>query len=255
MNPGSTQKTEWFQSAFEADYLEVYPWRDLASAEVEAVAALSWLGIGPGDRILDLCCGAGRHSHWLKKSEAQLVSVDLSHSLLASARSHIGSSASLVRADIRALPFVENCFDHVMMFFTSFGYLATDAQNGAVLEQVAGVVRPGGGLLLDLPDRDSTIQQLVATSRRTEGELSIEEFRSLSATGDRVEKKVVLSRNGQQRNYTESVRLYSRDEIESMLNSSGWDLTDERGDWQGTRYQSGSTPRMILLAKRREVLR
>ncbi|MDE0960460.1 MAG: class I SAM-dependent methyltransferase [Planctomycetota bacterium] len=255
MNPGNTQKKEWFRSAFEADYLEVYPWRDLASAEGEAEAALSWLGVASGDRILDLCCGAGRHSHWLKRSDAQLVSLDLSESLLASARSHIGSSAALVRADVRALPFVENTFDHVMMFFTSFGYLATDAENGAVLDQVARVVRSGGGLLLDLPDRASTIRDLIATTRRIEGDLSIEESRSLAATGDRVEKQVVLRRNGEQRSYTESVRIYSRDEIESMLNSAGWNLIDERGDWQGTRYQPGTTARMILLAKRREVLK
>jgi ubiquinone/menaquinone biosynthesis C-methylase UbiE len=242
----------WYLDAFRAEYLEVYPWRDQASAEQEVDRALEWLSVSPQDRVLDLCCGAGRHSHWIRNNCSLLYSLDLSESLLKRARSQLGRDAALVRADVRTLPFADASFDQVLMFFTSFGYFATDEENGSVLKEVARVVRVDGGLLLDLPDRDSTIEGLVASSHRSEGDLSIEEHRSLSVDGKRVEKSVVLERGGNERRYTESVRLYHFDEMETLLIQAGWKISDCHGDWQGGRYICGESPRMIMVARRQD---
>ena len=48
----------WFVEAFREGYLDVYPHRDVESARRE-VAYL--LARGVGGRVLDLCCGWGRH--------------------------------------------------------------------------------------------------------------------------------------------------------------------------------------------------
>lgn len=252
MSQETATPKDWYLDAFRAEYLEVYPWRDQASAEQEVDRALEWLSVSPQDRVLDLCCGAGRHSHWMRNSCSQLYSLDLSQSLLNQARSQLGDDAALVRADVRTLPFADSSFDQVLMFFTSFGYFDSDSENGSVLKEVARVTRVDGGLLLDLPDRDSTIDGLVATSHRSEGDLSIEEHRSLSVDGKRVEKSVVLERSGNERRYIESVRLYHLDEMETLLNQAGWKISSCHGDWQGGRYISGETPRMILVARRQD---
>ena len=105
MSQKSVTTREWFRDAFDARYLEVYPWRDEIAAEREVCSAIDWLRAIPGERFLDLCCGAGRHSLWLKKAGLDLVSLDLSDDLLAEARRNLGADALLVRSDVRALPF------------------------------------------------------------------------------------------------------------------------------------------------------
>jgi len=123
MSRPSTDTSKWYERAFRADYLEVYPARSIESAEQEALAAIRWLSPAPGDRLLDLCCGAGRHSHWLQQSGVELHGLDLSTELLELARQRLADEVKLHRGDMRHLPFDADDFDHVVMFFTSFGLL------------------------------------------------------------------------------------------------------------------------------------
>lgn len=249
-----SQKTEiageWYQEAFDGQYLKVYPWRNVESAKPEAVRAIEWLGASPGDRFLDLCCGAGRHSVWLKKAGLDLISIDLSPDLLDEARRVLGTEAVLVRSDVRSLPLATASLDHAAMFFTSFGYFSTDEENLSVLKEVARVVRDGGGFLLDLPDRESTIEGLVACSQRSEGNLHIEETRSITNDGKRVEKRVVIRDGESDRSYTESVRIYELSEMKDLLQDSGWECSAVYGNWTAEPYQPGKSDRMILIARR-----
>ena len=244
------ETSEWYERAFQAEYLEVYPARTVEAAEREVEAALRWLSPGSGDRCLDLCCGAGRHSHWLAKSTVDLHALDLSAELLEQAQQKLPEKVKLHRGDMRQLPFEDQFFDHVMMFFTSFGYFEEDEENSRVLAEVARVVRPGGGFLLDLPDRESTLKSLVPNSQRRVGELTIEEARSITADGKRVEKQVSLKGPSGEEGYIESVRLFSAEEVTSMLKQEGWGDIRCYGDWNDQPHRSGESPRMIFSARR-----
>ena len=250
MNQPETDTENWYERAFRSEYLEVYPARTVESAEAEARAALSWLQPDEGARLLDLCCGAGRHSRWLGARPIELHGLELSKDLLAEARQLLPDSVTLHQGDMRRLPFSDLFFDAVVMFFTSFGYFPTDEENQQVLLEVARVVRPGGSFLLDLPDRDSTVKGLVPVSDRQVGDLKIHEQRRMTADGFRVEKTVTLTGPEGEDDYTESVRLFSREEVEAMLQKSGWDVTSCRGNWDGSAHVSGATPRMIFTAEK-----
>ena len=250
MNQTGTDTDQWYQRAFRSEYLQVYPARSVESAEPEVAAAMDWLKPAEGARVLDLCCGAGRHSRWLRKSAVELHGLDLSEELLSEARRHLPESVKLHQGDMRRLPFEDCHFDAVLMFFTSFGYFKTDAENQAVLTEVARVVRTGGRFLLDLPDRDSTIAGLIPVSEKTSGDRTIHEKRSITDDGSRVEKMVTLTGPGGENRYTESVRLFSKDRVTSMLEESGWSEIQIRGDWDGSDHVSGQSPRMILTAVR-----
>lgn len=54
--------TEWYEKSFGEDYLVVYKHRDFGGARKEVERMISWLGLPPGSKVLDLCCGMGRHS-------------------------------------------------------------------------------------------------------------------------------------------------------------------------------------------------
>ena len=89
----TTSEAPWFVTAFGRDYLAVYAHRDDASARGEADFAVRALGAASGARVLDLGCGAGRHSRALSAHGFEVVGVDLSADLLAAAAGRGGRGA------------------------------------------------------------------------------------------------------------------------------------------------------------------
>ena len=94
----------WYREAFGRHYLEVYAHRDDQSARREVAFAADALGLTPGDHVLDLACGAGRHSRALAAIGCRVAGMDLSPELLASAGAKAGGP-EYVRGDMRSLPF------------------------------------------------------------------------------------------------------------------------------------------------------
>jgi SAM-dependent methyltransferase len=227
---------EWYRRAFGRFYLEVYAHRDDGSARAEAAFAARALGIISGVRVLDLACGTGRHARPLAALGARVAGVDLSPHLLAEAARH-GSGPTLARADMRALPF-RAVFDAVCLFFTSFGYFDEPAQDERVLAEVARVLRPGGGLLLDLPNRVRVIGDLVPESEDLRKGFRVLQSRRMTGNGRRVEKRVrVFDDAGRPAaHWTESVRLYAPEEIEAMLRAGGFAVEARYGDLSGAAF-------------------
>jgi ubiquinone/menaquinone biosynthesis C-methylase UbiE len=97
-----------------------------------------------GRRILELGCGAAAGTRWLDGQGAEAVGLDLSAGMLRHAREaadRSGVRVPLVQADALALPFRDASFDVVC---TAFGAVPFVADSGAVMREVARVLRPGG---------------------------------------------------------------------------------------------------------------
>ena len=78
---------------------------------------IEYLRARPGARVLEVGCGYGQHLAELSDivPHVSLIGVDLSSSMLASARAHLGSRVvRLVQADASRLPFSDDAFDAVM---------------------------------------------------------------------------------------------------------------------------------------------
>ncbi|MFQ5655789.1 MAG: class I SAM-dependent methyltransferase, partial [Planctomycetota bacterium] len=163
--------------------------------------------------------------------------------------SRLGAGARLVQGDMRHLPFARP-FAGVLSFFTSFGYFMSEGDNVRVLREIARVLTPGGKLLLDLADRRSVVEGLVPQSSRREGELTIEERRWISSSGDRVEKEVRLLESGEERRLYESVRLYDLDEVCEALRGAGLRCLRTYGDFSGSPYPCEEGGRMVVVAER-----
>jgi SAM-dependent methyltransferase len=102
------------------------------------------LGDVGGRRVLELGSGAAACSRWLKLHNADAVAMDLSAGMLRQAReasARSGVRVPLVQADALALPFADRSFDIVC---TAFGAVPFVADSGAVMREVARVLRPGG---------------------------------------------------------------------------------------------------------------
>lgn len=235
----------WFEKWFNEVYLKVYAHRDEESAAMEAAFALKLLKLRKDDSVLDLCCGAGRHLkafHRMKFTNIQ--GVDLSPTLLKSARGSLPPEVALVRSDMRSLPFACG-FRAVVSYFTSFGYFAEETEDQKVLLEIHRVLQPGGVFLLDLVPRSVVSRIIPRTEREVDG-LRVVEERVYSPETHRIEKTILVSDGNGQETFQESVRVYSYREISRMLAESGLCLTEAYGDFSGEPYRQDS-PRMILL--------
>lgn len=242
---------KWYEEAFGPHYLSVYPHRDDASARPEAEFGMRALGLVPGERVLDLACGGGRHSRALAQQDLRVVGLDLSPELLEEAARRgtpHGEPISYVRGEMRALPFKE-AFDAVTLFFTSFGYFESEAEDARVLGEVARVLRAGGRVLLDAANRDQVIAGLVPESVEERNDLKIRQRRSMSSSGDRVLKTVTITGpDAAGVEYTESVRLYTPKEITRLVETAGFTVSRVFGDLAGGQPGPGS-PRFVVVGR------
>jgi 2-polyprenyl-3-methyl-5-hydroxy-6-metoxy-1,4-benzoquinol methylase len=144
---------DWYRSAFPPEETLARPWASRTGAEVDR--ALAMLGARGGERVLDMACGTGRHSHELARRGFEVVGVDISPDLLAVAEADAKAeslAATFLAADLRELEFDQE-FDLVLNLNDgAIGYFETEEENKRTFEVIAAALRPGGGNLLQLPN-------------------------------------------------------------------------------------------------------
>jgi len=96
-----------------------------------------------GERVLDAACGPGIVTGALAGSGARAVGVDLTAEMLAEARA--SQEGMFVRGDAERLPFADGTFDAAV----TRNALHHIADPGAVLRDMARVLRPAGRLIVE----------------------------------------------------------------------------------------------------------
>ena len=248
--------SEWYESAFSKDYLALYPHRNDEEARQDVECILRLLNPPKHEPLLDLCCGAGRHLEALRDvGFGQLMGLDLSEDLLKEAKLRLqGAGASQIelhRADMRQIPF-ENRFATILSMFTSFGYFEDPQDDQRVLEGAYRALRAKGSFLMDTMNREAVLANLHPQEiRECEGS-RLHIRRGLSANGKRIEKETRIVAAGRPDTiYCESVRMYKREELATLLEASGFFRIDVFGSLDGTPYHPLS-PRMVFVARKQE---
>ena len=114
--------------------------------------------VGPGDRVLDLGCGAGRHAFEALRRGATVVALDTGAAELRGVQEMVaamqaagevpaGARAGTVRGDATAMPFPDGVFDRVI----AAEVLEHIPADGRALREIARVLRPGGQLAVTVP--------------------------------------------------------------------------------------------------------
>jgi SAM-dependent methyltransferase len=243
---------QWYREFFDDLYLRVYqPLEAPEQVRREVDFIVKALDLPAGAKVLDLCCGQGRHSLELARRGFQVVGVDLSEALLYAARKRAeseGLSVTFLHCDMREIDFADE-FDAVINMFTSFGYLESEAEDEKVLGKVAQALKSGGKFLLDVVNRDRLVRdfQVREWHAADEGWLVLEE-RTFDHLSGRMETRwVCVARDGVRYERLSSVRLYTASELKTMLERAGLKVTNLFGDYDGSPY-SWDSQRLIVVA-------
>lgn len=232
----------WFKEWFGEEYLELYAHRDESEAERHVDFVERCLGGSRPNAVLDLACGAGRHTLALRRRGYRALGIDLSLTLLAHMR------GPKVAGDMRRLPFADESFDWALNFFTSFGYFARERENFLVLEEIVRVLTPGGRFLIDIMNPGPVLAGLTPHEvQELDGGRHVEIDRWLDAEKKRINKRITVSDPGRPpRMFQESVRVYQPDEVVIGLRWAGLEVDRLFGNFHGDPYERDSE-RLILV--------
>src|SRR5204863_7756432 len=107
-------------------------------------------------KVLDLCCGLGRHSLELARRGFDVTGVDRTGVYLRRAQKQADSEGlkiEFVQEDMRQFCRPE-AFDLTLNLFTSFGYFESPAEDRRVLVNVHKSLQPGGRLVMDMMGKE-----------------------------------------------------------------------------------------------------
>ena len=106
------------------------------------------LHLVPGQRVLDIGCGPGRHAHELARRGLAVHGIDISHAFVELARRDAPPGASFARLDARALSFDGEFDAAICLCQGAFGLMTAGGDDEIVLANIARALRPGGRLAL-----------------------------------------------------------------------------------------------------------
>lgn len=108
------------------------------------------LGLQPGDRLLDLGCGAGRHAFAAVERGARVTAVDADDTEIkgvAAMLSLLDGEGTALVGDALALPFPDGAFDRVI----AAEVLEHIPADTAAIAELVRVLRPGGTIAVTVP--------------------------------------------------------------------------------------------------------
>lgn len=127
--------------------------------EPDALAFLNRVAVQPGERLLDVACGAGQLVVPASRRGLDATGVDIAANLVAQARTRAaaeGLGARFDEGDAEALPYPDASFDVVTSLFGAIFAPRPDV----VAAQLLRVTRPGGRIVMGNWTREGFIGQL-----------------------------------------------------------------------------------------------
>lgn len=220
-----------------------------ASEEIDKIIEL--VGIEKGARILDLCCGIGRHSLEFARRGCSIVGVDLTEEYLVKAREQAdgeGLDIEFIRDDMRRFCQIES-FDVVINMFTAFGYFECLFDDKRVLVNAYHCLRKGGKLIIDVMGKEVLAKIFQERDwHEQDGRKFLRESK-ISRDWSWCDNKWILLENGELKEFTFGHRVYSAVELGRLLKDCGFGDIKFYGDLDGSDYDHDAK-RLIAIAQK-----
>jgi SAM-dependent methyltransferase len=230
-------------------YPILFSQRRLANTLTEVDDIISLLRVSAGARILDLCCGMGRHSLEFARRGFSVTGVDRTpfylKKAIKSARTE-GLNVEFILDDMREFRRTDT-FDAVMNLFTSFGYFEDAEDDRQVLKNVFCSLKSGGLLLLEMMGKEVLARIFLERGWREEDGIIILEERKLNRDWSWIDNRWIMLKGDRRKEHRVSHRLYSAAELSSLLHETGFGAIEVFGGLDGSPYDH-TARRLIVVA-------
>ena len=147
----TTIKNEWYTDFFSGLNCEM--WERAVSAEwtsTEVDFLITTMAIKPGNAILDIPCGYGRHTIELAKRGFQMTGIDISTEFLQTLQKQIDSESlaiQVIQGDILTME-IGHSFDGAYCLGNSFGYVDYEGMN-VFVQKVSNALKSGARFVIN----------------------------------------------------------------------------------------------------------
>lgn len=248
---------------YNPEYAQIYDWETRLICGEREDEIKYWLQTARkyGSRVLELGAGSGWMTIPLLQSGCRVSALDNSEEMLKILQKKAAANAcdkelTIIHGDMERFD-LENRFDLCIIPYSSFQFLANEKAQQNCINNVYKCLRCGGVLCFDIdaeilcePEnlqptelyREYNDEYEVQISMRTSWETD-------EKTGIRYwkDKYVVTDRDGRRRSFVNEIALrsVSKDAVDEILCSCGFARISVMGDYDGSEYLEGNSPRIL----------
>ncbi len=208
-------------------------------------------GAPSGQAILDVACGAGRHSIPLSKHGYAVTGADLSTSCLAEAQRRADVEQVTVewhRGDMRELPW-RGRFDGALCFGNSFGYSDRDGTR-AFIRSLAQSLKPGAPFVLESGATAESLLPNLQTRRWMEiGDILYFSNAAYDSSASRLDVDYSFVRGSVRETRTAHTWIFTIGELRELFAGAGLVVDQICSTSTGEPFRLGD-PRLLLVARK-----
>lgn len=238
------EEKEWFKNWFDTPFYHVlYDYRNDEEARFFMKNLIGFLQLKPGNKILDLPCGKGRHAVFLNEEGFKTTGADLSANSIQFAKRFENPDLKFVIHDMReSMP---HQYHAILNLFTSFGYFNDEDTNIKVLENFKNSLLEGGHLVIDFLNLKKVISELVPYEHFTKK--GIEFTIRKKVTEKHIIKEIQVDFDGESKDYIEQVQAIDLDKMKAFAEKAGLKILHVFGDHALNPYDENESDRLILI--------
>lgn len=210
-------------------------------------------------KILDCCCGVGRHDKILSRYGYEVNGMDISPDQIDTARINNSSSkVSYQVGDIRSFPVAENQYDGAICMWTSINYLSRKDELQAAFANIAAGLKKDGIFILDVKNfpkphdnkiyekvvEDSSLKIKILVIKNIDQNIQCSKYLYFIFDKNREVFDFCVDE--------EIVRVYSSDEL-SRYAAPYFTVESLYGGFDLEKYDAFESERLILILKKEQV--
>lgn len=241
------ENSEWFETWFDSPYYHLlYNNRDENEAAEFLALLTKQLAIPFDKHVLDLACGAGRHSRVLAQLGYTVSGCDLSKNSIVQATKLAKTGGEFFVHDMREpLP---KKYAAIFNLFTSFGYFDHLSDNLKVLNSVINALEDDGVFVLDFMNAAKVIAQLNPAETIQRGEIQFNITRKV--INKRIVKTIVFEVAGKAYQFEERVQALQLTDFETLFSAAGITIIKLYGSYELAPYSAVDSDRLILIGQK-----
>jgi SAM-dependent methyltransferase len=207
--------------------------------EVEFINSVAPVDLFP--KLVDVCCGNGRHSQALSQLGYKVVGIDRNHSQIERLQGSESDNLLFCEMDMLDISKLSTVFDVGIIMWQSFGYFDRRT-NVRTLEVLHTVIRNRGRLVLDIYNR-SFFEGKNGVSNFDRDGMKIIETKKLEDKVLSVRLDYINQNNTDEFNWT----VYNVQEIQELAVATGFKMLSSCTDFNVSSPITSQKPRMQLV--------